>query len=293
MNWRDDQVLHAVLASEGYASAAAALGLSHATVRACVERMEKRIGSPLFTHAPEGLTPTAAARALRPALDQAAATANLFARLATGPIDSDRGLVRVGVGSLTGSALLPRLWATLMADHPGLNLEIVPDYDGGERAVARGDLDIAIAAGAPAGDAVEGKRLGRALDGLYAHQSYLDSAGSPTSGEDLRRFAMIGPVTRGEGRDAFERMGLEIDDLTFSYRTDHRPGQVAAISAGLGIGYLPLWMRHRDPAVVRVLPQIQASWDFWLVTRRDMAGVRRIGLVRDALFQRLTSGQPP
>ena len=290
MIWRDYQVLRAVLTTGGYAEAAAVLSLTHPTVRACVERVEAALGAPLFTHAPEGLTPTPAAAALAPILDRVAGTADLFARLATGPVDTVRGEVRIGTGALRGDWLLQPLWAVLMAANPRLILQIKPAYSGGQAAIATGAVDIGLVGGEDPWPDIESRPFGEALMGLFAHRTYLERVGAPASADDLSRFAMIGDLDDGANRLWGQRLGMPHISLPFAFRCNHRATQLAMVEAGLGIGMFPVDLMCRDPDMIRVLPEHVARWPIWLGIRRDMAGVRRIALVRDAMAAMLVSG---
>ena len=292
MTWRDYQVLRTVLAAGGYAEAATRLNLTHPTVRACVERIETTLRSPLFTHSPEGLTATAAARALMPSLDRMALAATLFDRLSTGPVDGARGVVRVGGGLLAEDEVLPPLWKALMSQNPGLILEVVADRQPDESAVLGGVVDVGVSGEQPISEEIDSWFLGSLVLGLYAHRDYLAAAGTPLGPGDLGRFAMIGPLDDAVAELWAGRLGLRHEDLSYAYRGDHRPGHLAMALAGVGVGMFPIFTMASRPDMVRVLPDLRATTGVWLMTRKDMAGVRRVRLVRDAMLSLMgVSGQ--
>lgn len=300
MNWEVFRVFNAVLATGGYSSASAELGLSIGTVRRYVDRLEDRLGSPLFTHAPEGVTPTAAALALAPTVQRVAGAASAFARLATGSVDSLKGRVRIAAEPLMARVFLPPLWSRLQAAHPGLEFELTAAV--AEADPAWGEADIAVRTtdvgglamassertdpAAGLGPDVQGRWAARFTVGFFAHRAFIAEHGAPNSVSELMAAPLVGPYPDGVLAMAFgsECPGM---DCNIVFSANGRAARIAAIRAGVGIGLIPVFLARREPDLIRVVPEAGVIFDACVVIRRDMADVRRIALVRDALAEHL------
>ncbi len=285
MAWEDYRVFRAVLATGGLGSAGSALGLSHATVRRHVERLEYRLESALFTHSPQGLTPTAAALALAPAIERAAGAASAFERLATAAVDEVRGAVRVVAEPLVAMHFLPPLWETLGQSFPDLNLQIGLNPLWEE--LLTGGADIAVTTLDPTAEDLDCRRATGMRAGLFAHRSLVERHGAPASLRDLPDFPMVGPYERARVQPLLDPVGLSADDLDIVYRSSDRPARVTAVRAGVGIGFIPLFMALRDRELVRILPEASVDFEVWVAMRRELIGVRRMTVVRDALVGHL------
>ena len=134
---------------------------------------------------------------------------------------------------------------------------------------------------------LESRFATRMSAGCYAHRRYLENAGTPQRIADLPRFAMIGPYEANRLRQALDPVGLRVEDLNIVYRANSRSARIEAVRAGMGLGLIPDLLAQRDRDLVRVLPEFQLRFDAWVVMRKDLADVRRMVLIRDALVERL------
>jgi DNA-binding transcriptional LysR family regulator len=66
----------------------------------------------------------------------------------------------------------------------------------------------------------------------------------------------------------------------------------AAIRAGYGIGGQACFIADRDPELVRVLPELEMSFEIWLVTHPGLRRSARIRAVYDYLAEQLTAARP-
>ena len=288
MNWRNLQILRAVLDTGGYAEAAAVIGLSHATVRRCVQRLEDRLGAPLFVHSPAGLTPTPVARALVPNLDALAAGAADFARLASAPVESAAGVVRVISQPLVPIERLDHPWAELQAAHPALTLRIGVEGDFDWTRFAAGCADVASTREPAPDDEIFQSTPSRTIrSGLYAHRRFIEAFGTPESIEDLARFAFVGPRDVTTLKFVYDQIGVSLDSLDFAFRSDQSRARRAAIRAGVGIGIRPVLESEREPDLVRVLPDRASRFVPWVVSRREVNDLRRVSLVVEAMVRGL------
>ncbi|MDB5480146.1 MAG: LysR family transcriptional regulator [Caulobacteraceae bacterium] len=287
MNWEDSRVLMSVMESGGYAGAAESLGICHGTVRRHVERLAHKLGSALFIHSPEGLTPTPSAAALTPVLERVAGAASAFARLASADIDSLQGEVRLVAPPYLAVDFLAAYYAGQGAGAPGLIVEFETSRGIGWSEVESGLADVGVATTAPASSAIDARRAARLGTGFYASEEFIASHGAPTCGEDLARFALVADQGGGSLKLVCERLHLPHDTLRAVFRSDVPAARIAAIRSGVGIGLCPVFAAQEDPELVRVLPQFTALFDVWVGVREDMADVRRIVFIRDALVQHI------
>jgi DNA-binding transcriptional LysR family regulator len=287
MNWEDSRVLMSVMESGGYAGAADALGICHGTVRRHVERLAHKLGSALFIHSPEGLTPTSSAVSLTPVLERVAGAASAFARLASADIDSLQGEVRLVAPPYLAVDFLAAHYAGQGAGVSGLVVEFETSRGLGWAEVETGLADVGVATTAPVSGAIEAQRAARLGSGFYASREFLASHGVPASGEDLAHFALVGDQGVGTFRLVCEQLGLPLDGQRFVFRSDVPAARIAAIRSGIGIGLCPVFAAQGDPELVHVLPQFTALFDVWVGVRGDMADVRRIQFIRDAVVQHI------
>ena len=298
MSWEDFRVFKVLADTRNIVTAAGVLDISPGTVRRHLARLEDRLGSTLFIHTPEGLSPTAAAGNLGPAVDRMSGAAEAFNRLLSADIGALAGQVRIVADELIGREFLMDLWQRLLLAHPALVLELgfEPDQEG----LRSGAADIGVWIEDIEPDSPP-NALRRELDvpeldsrfatemtaGFYAHRRCLESAGAPQRIADLPRFAMIGPYEFNRLRQALDPVGLRIEDLNIVYRANSRSARIEAVRAGMGLGLIPDLVARRDPDLVRVLPEFLLRFDAWVVMRKDLADVRRMVLIRDALLEHL------
>jgi DNA-binding transcriptional LysR family regulator len=261
----------AVLRHGSLSEAARRLRLAQPTLGRHIAALEADLGQVLFTRAPAGLVPTAAAQAMRPmaeAMEQAAAA---LLRAAEGADDPARGTVRITANETMGAMVLPPILATLRARHPGLVMELVLDNRAGD--LLRRDADIAVRMFRPRQEALLARRIGTVGLGLFAHRDYLARHGAPASVDELARFHLIGTDRDDASARAVAGGVLPIERGLFRARSDSHLAQAAMIRAGLGIGAMQHRLAAGMPELVPVLPQaVRFSLELWLAMHEDQRG---------------------
>ncbi|MCK6506520.1 LysR family transcriptional regulator [Myxococcota bacterium] len=232
------QALLAVLDHGSVAAAAQAQGLPRTTVRRRVERLEARLGHPLFVRDPRGATPTPAALALaeqaRPLLARLQALAGEVQQQA----DAQAGRVHL----LVPVGMPPELVVLGMAHarqaFPGLRLELSPGEVGAGALPA--DVDLAFHFGpAPPRGPFRTRVLVRMPEHLLASPAFLEAHGAPRTLDDLRALPLLCWRPPGAtGRLLPLRSGghLQVDPILVS--PDIHVVR-AATAAGLGLALLP------------------------------------------------------
>lgn len=284
-DWSLYRAFLAVLTEGSLSAAARALGLTQPTLGRQVAELERALGVALFTRSPQGLKPTDAALDLAPHAQAMAGAASAMARAASGAGDTARGIVRITASEIIGAEVLPQILTTFRPLHPGVTIEMALDNQ--QQDLLRGAADIAVRMVRPTQDALVARRLGQTHLGAYAHRRYLDAEGAPQGLDDLQRHAVIG----FDRETPFLRaviQGLPLSRQGFAFRADSDLAQLAALRAGLGIGFVQHGVARREPDLVPVCPgQIGFALDVWLVMHEDLRNTLRMRTMFDHLAQGL------
>lgn len=272
----------AVLRGGSLSAAARTLGLAQPTVRRQIEVLEARLGVLLFTRGPGGLAPTGPGAALRADAEAMEAAAAAFRRNAQADATRVAGTVRVTASVVHGTEGLPALLAPLLARHPALAVEMVPEDRSTD--LLRRDADVAVRFVAPAQAALVARRVAPVPIGAFASPAYLARHGAPATWEALAQgHAFVGDDRRRSIAEGLAGLGLALPRRV-AWRTDADLGQIAAIRAGIGIGLCQVALAARA-GLVRVCPEVEAALPAWVVTHEDLRHVARVRAVFDALVE--------
>lgn len=293
ISWDDQRIFLAVLKAGSLAGAARALGLSHPTVRARIESLERSLGTVLFTRSVNGLTPTETAETLREAASTMAMAADLFVRQASAPIGEIAGSVRISVPDIIGVELMPAILRTLYEKHPRLRIEL--SLSNAQADVLAHEVDIAVRTVAPRQGSLVARRVTRYAIAFFASPDYLARHGTPMTTDDLADHLLIGPDRDPTDLAIAARLGPGFAPDRFALRTDSHPAQVAAARAGAGIAVCQVPLGNSDPRLIRVLPDYELHvLEVWTVTHENLSRVPRVRAVLDHLaeaFSRLPGSE--
>ncbi|APE42906.1 hypothetical protein BOO69_05315 [Sulfitobacter alexandrii] len=266
---------HAVMQHGSLSAAARALGLAQPTVRRQIEALEAELGTQLFTRSANGLTPTGMAQTLLPLAASVLAEAAALGRVASAEAEALEGVVRITTSRVVAGHVLPPLIEEMRRDAPGLRFEVAAT----DRAedLTRRAADIAIRFTPPRQQALVAVRLPDCAVGLFA-ATPLDTETAGTPWQDLPFVAddredVILPALAAAGVEAPRRIALRCDDPL---------AQIAAIRAGVGVGFCQVKLGERL-GLHRVAPLIVHPMPVWLVVHEDQARIARIRFVFDRL----------
>lgn len=285
-SWELYETFMTVMRTGSLSAAARSLGVAQPTVRRRVEALESALGAVLFTRATNGLVPTDTGRATLPHAEAMYASARALLRTASGPLEGERGTVRITASEIIGLEVLPGTFAALRAAAPGLELELALSNRLDD--LLRRDADVAVRMTEPTQAALTARRVGVIPVGLFARADYLARHGTPTKPAEL----LDGHTLIGADRDrgfvsAVASLGLPVTARSFAIRTDSDGAQLAAVRAGLGIGVAQLPLAARSPELLRVLPRVEFPLETWVVMHEDQRDVRRVRRVFDHLVRAL------
>lgn len=287
-SWDVYRSFAAVLEARSLSGAARALGLTQPSVARHVAALEQAVGGALFVRSPRGLSPTDRALALRPHAEALVAAATALRRAGSGAPDRPEGVVRVSASHAVGILHLPGILAALRRAHPRLVIELALTDTVDDLLQRR--ADVAVRMVAPAQQALVARRVGAVTLGFHARRDYLARRGTPAGWADLAAHDLIGFDTETEFIRAAMRHLPGIDRAGFALRTDSDAAQMAAIQAGYGIGICQTVLAARDPALVRLLPDLFAlDLPIWVVMHEDLRDLARCRAVFDALADGLAA----
>jgi DNA-binding transcriptional LysR family regulator len=285
-NWEWYRSFVAVLDTGSLSAAGRAMGMTQPTVGRHIDSLEAALGLKLFTRSFDGFAPTDAALELKPYAANLAATAAALRRVASSQGDGVHGTVRITASEVVSIEVLPTMLAALRRDHPGLAIELVPSNKVED--LLRRDADIAVRMVRPAQDALVARRVGGIEVGLHAHRDYLHAHGTPRTMDDLARHALVGWDTETAYIRQFRASYPSIARAPFAFRADSDVAQLAAIRAGMGIGFCQAGLAARDPSLVRVLKSgFSLTLDTWIAMHADLRDSPRCAVVFAALAKGL------
>jgi DNA-binding transcriptional LysR family regulator len=240
-----------------------------------VGALEAEVGARLFTRTPEGLVPTAAARALLPRAERVEAELLEAERELAGADARATGTVRITCGDGFAAYVLAPALPAFLAAHPGLALEVRADVRALD--LTRGEADIAIRNFRPRERSLVARRLGPEPLGLYAAPAYLARRGTPRAPRDLATHDLIlydRDLDRMRSQawlrelSAGARIAVRVSTTTIMH---------AVCAGGGGIALLMAEVAGADPRFTRVLPRLDApTLDVWAVTHPDLRSAARV-----------------
>jgi DNA-binding transcriptional LysR family regulator len=287
-------ILVRVVETGSFSAVARERELSQAAVARQVSQLEEHFGVRLFHRTTRKLSLTDDGEMLlglaRPVLDGVDGLEAALGRQSASPV----GLVRVGV-TVTASIFLAKRLPIVLADHPGLKVELVVGDRLGDMIEER--LDLAMRVGEIKDASLVARHSGIAVRVAAAAPSYIKRHGEPSSPADLANHTCIvhgvGPnsdvwtfVTPDGSKDFRVSGGFLANDV--------RAVHIAA-RTGYGIAYLALFEVFddlRSGRLVRVLRDFPAPgvpYSLVYPSRRHLAP--RTRLVMDFIWAQLRQAQ--
>jgi DNA-binding transcriptional LysR family regulator len=258
----------AVMREGSLSGAARALGMTQPSLGRHMRELEDALGVPLFARSPQGLTPTDLAHELMPHAQAMASASAVLRRAATTKQDAIAGVVRITASDVIGAEVLPPILAAFRQQHPGIVIELSLSNQAED--LLRRDADIAIRMVRPTQDALVARQIGNIALGFHAHKGYIEANGRPKNIADLSKHSLIGFDRETAYIRSMRPAGMPYTRENFALRTDNDLAALAAIRAGYGVGICQVGLARRDPALVRLLPDIGINMDMWIVMHEDL-----------------------
>lgn len=278
-----------ITAEEGSLSAAArVLGAAQPTLGRQVSAFEEELGIVLFQRVGRGLALTDAGLELLDHVRAMGDAANRVSLTALGQSQSIEGIVRISASEVYAAHLLPPIIARLRRDQQGIEIEIVASHSTSD--LRRREADIAIRNFRPTEPDLVARKIRDVPAQLYATPEYLNRIGNPKLPFDLRNAEFIN-ITSGDAfMHGLNRMGLDLTKANFPIMTENYLVMWEYVKRGLGIGVLDAHIGDAEPAVMRVLPDLEPlMFPIWLVAHREISTSLRIRTVFDLLASELAT----
>ena len=277
INWEDARYLLSIARVGQLGKAAESLGVSVMTLSRHLNQLQTRLGSILLTRHSKGMQLTNEGSRLVEYLERAEAEIEAASSIFDQTGRSVSGSVRIAAPEgFALKVLTPRLDA-LTVEHPDLKLEIVSQTPG--FSLSRREADVAVMVGKPSEPQLYFESLGTYRLGLYASRDYAAQHRLPEHVDELSLHRLVGYV----------------EDLLFSERLNvartvwsgwqsniaisSPVAQVEAVKAGLGIGVLHDFLLDNMDGLLPVLPGLDLSREFFLVSHPTMDRIPRIHTV--------------
>ncbi|MBB2200678.1 LysR family transcriptional regulator [Gluconacetobacter tumulisoli] len=280
IDWHLWRSLAAVCRCGSLSEAARELGSTQPTLSRQIAQLEAAVGHPLFSRSKSGLTPTDLARALAPVATMMTDQARTLESLARSDRMRMTTTLTVTASHITGAVVLPPILGTFMAAWPTVRVRLsltdaVADVIGRE-------ADLAVRHVAPRQGDLWGRKVGTVRIRLFAHREYVRRHGAPRDLPDLAGHRIVAAADHIARIPELASLALRPD-----LECDDDLGLLAALRAGIGIGYCQEPIGRDDPQLVPVLPDYcPASLPLWVVTHADL---RKAPAVR-ALLDHLAEG---
>lgn len=155
------------------------------------------------------------------------------------------GVLRVGAPVLFGPDFLVPIIAEYMARHPQVEVDL--QLTDAITDLAGEGLDVVIRIAELPDSGLQGKRLGSLRRVVFGAPSYFARRGRPSHPAELREHAcVIRTIDQRPSQWAFQIGGKRhAVGVRGSFRSNTMGAVYAAVSAGLGLGYSPLWQIRR------------------------------------------------
>lgn len=289
MDW---DLLHCFLAvaDTGSLSAAARrLKLSQPTLGRRMAALEAALETRLFERPGRRLVLTAEGESLHETVRRMEAEALGAERRLGGHDVALSGTVRIACTEGIGTLWLTPALRRFQADYPEIDVELVMNNQTVN--LSRREADIAIRmrisrSGAPAQDAVIGRRLGHLGISIYAAPTYLHEHGEPTTPADLAQHRIIAFDDSFGGPEFQNWLPDEAQGARHAFISNSLLAQRAAIAAGLGVGISADVLVRGDPGFVRLLPDLAIRLpEVWLLYHADLKHSARIRATVDFLVE--------
>jgi len=282
-NWDDLRLFLAVAREQSLSGAGKLLRLDPATLGRRMARLEKTMQAVLFVKSPSGYALTEAgvqllarAEAAEQAMRQA--TADVVV-----PSDQLAGQIRIGAPDGCANYLLPQVCARLVADNPGLDIQIValPRVFN----LSRREADMAIGVSAPTAGRLVVQKIADYQLHLAAADSYLAARPAIQTIADLQGHRLVGYIPDmifDRELDYLAELGMTRVPLA----SNSVSVQVNMIRQGGGVGIVHDFSLPATPGVTRILTgDVHLSRAFYLIRHEDDRRNLRLSRFAEALAQ--------
>lgn len=282
LQWDDLRIFLAVARGESISRAGRVLKLDPATVGRRVQRLEARLGVPVFAKSPQGYVLTEDGHRLLPHAEQAEQAVMQAAQDVQGQSGHLSGQVRIGAPDGCANYLLPQICAQISRDNPELELQIValPRVFN----LSKREADLAIAVSQPASGHQTVQKITDYKLHLAATGHYLQSAGKIKSLSDLGQHRLVGYIPDlifDKELDYLDQVGAERVDVA----SNSVSVQFNLVRQHAGVGIVHDFAVPSATGIELILPnEFSLTRSFYLIRHANDRRVERLNRVAEALI---------
>ena len=275
LDWEDIRYFLALSQHQTLNATARALRVNHATVSRRIASLEETLGHSLFDRRQDGYVLNPVGRSVHEEVQtMETAACAVFERLDQRADIS--GLVRITMTRSLADGFVSEHLGGLLAEHPGLCVEIITESR--NLSLARHEADLALRQGRPGKGELTIRRIATLTYGFYAHTSYC----SRVEAGETPVFAGFGDDDASVPEAAWAARHL--NSCRFVMRSNSQASQAAFASGGYGVALLPDLLARRWPDLVSLKMRLDVpSRELWLVMKPNIARIPRVRLVADFL----------
>lgn len=293
-NWSDYPIFLAVAEVGSLTAAGKKLGMSQPTVGRRIRALEDHFKTPLLRREDGVLIPTAFGQSMLDHIQRMQDEASAIDRSSATLEDSLSGVVRLSATEGIGTAWLPAVMQIFRNEHPDILVDLgigFRDFN-----LAQREADIALRWQSPGEqNSLIGRKVATVSFGLFAAPEYLDRMGRPNSVDELKEHdGVIANIM--DGKQLWLRDGDEMihNPKRITFQTNSIWAFDEAMDHGYGIGMQPI-TRGGSKRVLgdleRILPDVVATEDLYLVAHQDLRRSTRIRAVFDFLVKAFKQDQ--
>lgn len=279
--WDDLRLFLAVVRGRHFHGAARILRTNQTTVARRFRRMEESLGTKLLERFGQEFKLTESGLEI---FDRALAMEQLAQEVSDRVRAMDvlpSGTVKLSVTEGVGSLWLTARLAEFCAHHPEISLELIPSH--GEYDLLTSGTDVAIGWRRPTEPRLVGSKVGSVGFTLFASQEYVQKFGLLGDIGELEQHLFIQYDTH-----EFQRWGSSLmqgarAQNRIKLRTSSVSIYISAVCAGIGIGCLPGFYRHRYPDLVAMPMELADKGELWLVSHEETNYFKRTRMLIDFL----------
>ncbi|MEJ5358813.1 MAG: LysR family transcriptional regulator [Desulfobacterales bacterium] len=274
MNWDDLRFFIVLSRKRSFLAAASELRVTHSTVSRRLAALEAALQTQLFHRTEKGCRLTPAGEKLLPYAEQLESTIASLEEEVSGRDKTLSGAVRIGAPDGFGNCFLAPRLGRFQRLHPELEIELVavPMY----YSLARREIDLLVTIRKPAGGQIIARKLPSYRFGLFATKTYLLGHPPIRSREDLRGHRLIGYIEDLLYDEELHFLDEILPGLRPRFRSSTIIGQMNAILSDNGVGILPYFMAHAEPALVNLLPELSFERTFWIQYHPESRRIARV-----------------
>ncbi|MBM1556862.1 LysR family transcriptional regulator [Sulfitobacter mediterraneus] len=286
-NWDDLRLFLAVAREQSLSGAGKQLRLDPATLGRRVARLEKDLQAALFVKSPQGYALTEAGGQLMERAEAAEQAMRVARAGVSAPSDRLSGQIRIGAPDGCANFLLPQVCAGIVAENPGLDIQIValPRVFN----LSRREADMAIGVSAPTAGRLVVQKITDYRLHLAASAQYLQAHPRITEQADLQSHRLVGYIPDMIFDRELDYLG-DLGEARVPLASNSVSVQVHMIQQGGGVGVVHDFSLPFAPGVQKILEhEVSLTRSFYLIRHADDQRNLRLSRFADQLITALRS----